>query len=77
MKLQIYSTADAQRVRQGLLEHEIVLEDFGGDVAGFAEVLPRYREELARQNLVDYDEQILTAQTHEHVIFTVRGALLR
>jgi len=47
--------------RLGLRDPAQVEEDFGGDVAGFAEVLPRYREELARQNLVDYDEQILRA----------------
>lgn len=47
--------------RLGLRDPTQVEEDFGGDVPGFADVLPRYREELARQNLVDYDEQILRA----------------
>jgi hypothetical protein len=32
-----------------------------GDVDGFAEVFERYREELARRNVIDFDEQIYRA----------------
>ncbi len=47
--------------RLGLRDPVDVEDDFGGDVDGFAEVLPRYREELARRGAVDYDEQICAA----------------
>ncbi|MEM8924495.1 MAG: ATP-dependent helicase, partial [Actinomycetota bacterium] len=49
--------------RLGLRDPEEVEAAYGADITGFAEVLPRYREELARRNLVDFDEQILTAIT--------------
>lgn len=47
--------------RLGLRTPQEVEQDFGGDVAGFAEVLPRFRDRLAQLNQVDFDEQILGA----------------
>jgi DNA helicase-2/ATP-dependent DNA helicase PcrA len=47
--------------RLGLIEPARVERDFGGDVKGFATVLPRYRAILAERGLVDFDEQILGA----------------
>ncbi len=48
-------------VRLGLRHPAEVEQSFGGDVDGFAEVLPRYRAELARRGALDYDEQIAGA----------------
>lgn len=48
-------------VRLGLRDPAEVEDDFGGDVEGFAEVLPQYRAELARRGQVDYDEQLCSA----------------
>ncbi|MFN0027046.1 MAG: ATP-dependent helicase [Acidimicrobiales bacterium] len=48
-------------VRLALRDPAHVEADFGGDIDGFAQVLPRYREELARRAVVDYDEQITAA----------------
>ncbi len=48
-------------VRLGLQDPNAVEDAFDGDVDGFAEVLPRYRAELAKGGLVDYDEQITEA----------------
>lgn len=48
-------------VRLGLRDPVEVEASFSGDVDGFADVLPSYREELARRGLVDYDEQICGA----------------
>ncbi|MCC6438334.1 MAG: ATP-dependent DNA helicase UvrD2, partial [Acidimicrobiales bacterium] len=48
-------------VRLGLRSPAAVEDDFGGDVDGLAEVMPRYREELARRGALDYDEQIVAA----------------
>ncbi|MEL7209387.1 MAG: UvrD-helicase domain-containing protein, partial [Actinomycetota bacterium] len=47
--------------RLGLRNPDEVEAAYGADVAGFADVLPAYREELARRNLLDFDEQILVA----------------
>jgi DNA helicase-2/ATP-dependent DNA helicase PcrA len=48
-------------VRLGLRDPDEVEADFSGDVATFAEFFPRYRAELSRQGLVDFDEQIYLA----------------
>lgn len=48
-------------VRLGLLDPEVVQEDFGGDVDGLPEVFPRYRERLKSMNALDFDEQIYRA----------------
>jgi len=48
-------------VRLGLQDPVAVEELFDGDVEGFADVLPRYRAELARRGVLDFDEQITTA----------------
>ena len=48
-------------VRLGLQDPVAVEEAFDGDVDGFADVLPRYRAELARRGAVDYDDQIAGA----------------
>ena len=37
---------------------QVVEREFGGDVDGLAELFPRYRSELARRGIVDFDEQI-------------------
>lgn len=47
--------------RLGLRHPDEVELAYGGDVAGFAEVLPRYREALADRGQLDFDEQILSA----------------
>jgi DNA helicase-2/ATP-dependent DNA helicase PcrA len=47
--------------RLGLRSPAAVEQEFGGDVKDFANVLPQYRDVLARQNSVDFDEQILGA----------------
>ena len=47
--------------RLGLRSPAAVEQEFGGDVKDFATVLPNYRKVLARQNSVDFDEQILGA----------------
>ena len=46
------------RIRLGLRSPRAVEEEFGGDVEGLTEVFPRYRSELARRGVVDFDEQI-------------------
>ena len=48
-------------VRLGLNTPEEVEAMIGKDIAGFAEVFPRYRAELAARNAVDFDEQITMA----------------
>jgi DNA helicase II / ATP-dependent DNA helicase PcrA len=48
-------------VRLGLRPPADVEALFDGDVDGFAEVFPRYRETLAERNAVDFDEQIVAA----------------
>ena len=48
-------------VRLGLRDPAEVEAAFGGDVGGLAEVVPRYREELARRGALDFDEQIVAA----------------
>ncbi len=48
-------------VRLGLRDPARVEADFGGDVDGLVDVLPRYRAELARQGVLDFDEQIVAA----------------
>ena len=48
-------------VRLGLRAPERVEASFGGDLAGFAEFFPRYRQYLADHGLVDFDEQIYLA----------------
>jgi DNA helicase II / ATP-dependent DNA helicase PcrA len=47
--------------RLGLRDPMRVEASFSGDVAGFAEVFPRYRSTIERQGLVDFDEQIYRA----------------
>jgi DNA helicase-2/ATP-dependent DNA helicase PcrA len=48
-------------VRLGLRAPDRVEASFGGDLAGFAEFFPRYRQYLAEHDLVDFDEQIYLA----------------
>ena len=47
--------------RLGLRDPAEVELAYGGDVAGFPEVLTAYRSELARAGAMDFDEQILRA----------------
>ncbi|MCB1018164.1 MAG: UvrD-helicase domain-containing protein [Acidimicrobiales bacterium] len=49
------------QVRLGLRPPEEVEAEYQGDVDGFAEVFPRYREALRRAGEVDFDEQIYQA----------------
>ena len=49
------------QVRLGLQSPEEVERAFGGDVEGFADVFRRYRQHLADNRLVDFDEQIYLA----------------
>ena len=56
------SWVDALAVcRLGLLPPEEVADRFGGDIDGFDEVLPHYRQHLRDRGLVDFDEQVLRA----------------
>ena len=48
-------------VRLGLRSPEDVEKMIGKDVAGFAEIFPLYRAELAARNAVDFDEQMTMA----------------
>ncbi len=47
--------------RLGLRDPEEIERSYGGDVAGFGEVLDGYRAELARIGALDFDEQIIAA----------------
>ncbi len=47
--------------RLGLRDPHEIEQAYGGDVAGFPEVIERYRAELARVGVMDFDEQILLA----------------
>ncbi len=47
--------------RLGLRSPSAVEQEFGGDVRGFADVLPQFRERLADDGVVDFDEQVLGA----------------
>ncbi len=47
--------------RLGLRDPDEVEASYGADVAGFGEVLSRYRAELRRHDALDFDEQILAA----------------
>jgi DNA helicase II / ATP-dependent DNA helicase PcrA len=47
--------------RLGLRDPRAVERMYDGDVDGFAEMLPRYRAELARRHQLDFDEQVLAA----------------
>ncbi len=47
--------------RLGLRDPREVEGAYGGDIAGFPEVIAAYRKELARANVLDFDEQILRA----------------
>ncbi len=47
--------------RLGLRDPTEVEQAYGGDVAGFPDVLETYRQELQRRNLLDFDEQIIGA----------------
>ncbi len=47
--------------RLGLRSPAAVEQEFAPDVNGFADVLPQYRDRLARSGAVDFDEQILGA----------------
>lgn len=47
--------------RLGLRDPETVERDYAPDVKGFAEVVPEYAAELARDDLVDFDHQIIRA----------------
>ncbi len=49
------------QVRLGLRSPDEVEADYQGDVDGFAEFFPRYREALRRAGAVDFDEQIYGA----------------
>lgn len=48
-------------VRLGLRSPQQVEAAYGGDIEGFAEFFPQYRQYLADRNLEDYDEQIYHA----------------
>ena len=48
-------------VRLGLRDPAEVERSFGGDVDGLGELVVRYRKELRRRGLVDFDEQIVGA----------------
>jgi DNA helicase-2/ATP-dependent DNA helicase PcrA len=48
-------------VRLGLRSPTLVEDDYQGDLAGFAEFFPRYRQHLADHRQVDFDEQIYLA----------------
>ncbi|MEM9651812.1 MAG: UvrD-helicase domain-containing protein [Actinomycetota bacterium] len=47
--------------RLGLRDPDEVEQAYGGDVAGFADVLTEYRRQLVAANALDFDEQILRA----------------
>ena len=47
--------------RLGLVDPDQVASRYDGEVDGFADALARYRETLARQGQVDFDEQIVRA----------------
>jgi len=47
--------------RLGLRDPDEVEASYGADVAGFGDVLSRYRAELRRHDALDFDEQILAA----------------
>ena len=47
--------------RLGLRDPDEIERSYGGDVAGFGEVLENYRAELARRGALDFDEQIIAA----------------
>ncbi len=47
--------------RLGLADPVEVEARYDGDVAGFADVYPQYRDELRRENALDFDEQIVGA----------------
>jgi DNA helicase-2/ATP-dependent DNA helicase PcrA len=47
--------------RLGLRDPAEIELAYGGDVAGFPEILERYRSELERRNALDFDEQIIRA----------------
>ncbi|MCP5034755.1 MAG: ATP-dependent DNA helicase UvrD2 [Actinomycetia bacterium] len=49
--------------RLGLRDPDEIEASYGGDVAGFPEVLETYRSTLARRGQLDFDEQILTSIT--------------
>lgn len=49
------------QVRLGLRSPRSVEADYHGDVDGFAEAFDRYRDEIARRGMVDFDEQIYRA----------------
>ncbi|MEJ7846347.1 MAG: ATP-dependent DNA helicase UvrD2, partial [Acidimicrobiales bacterium] len=57
--------------RLGLRDPLEVEADFGGDVDGLVDVLPRYRAALAARGAVDFDEQIIGAV---EVLLTDTGA---
>ena len=48
-------------VRLGLQSPLTVEASYGGDLEGFAELFPRYRQHLTDHRLVDFDEQIYRA----------------
>jgi len=48
-------------VRLGLANPKDVEQRFGGDVDGLAGVVKRYRSELERRGVVDFDEQVVRA----------------
>ncbi len=49
------------QVRLGLESPTGVEAEYGGDIEGFADVFPLYRQHLAEHHLVDFDEQIYLA----------------
>jgi len=63
--------------RLGLRSPSAVESEFGGDVRDFVNVLPQYRDVLARQGAVDFDEQILGALEVLLTDVTARAAARR
>lgn len=47
--------------RLGLRDPVEIEQSYGGDIAGFPDVLDEYRKQLARAGALDFDEQILRA----------------
>ena len=63
--------------RLGLRSPSEVEAAYDGDVPGFAEVLPRYRQELERAGQADFDEQVLLAVEMLLTMPAVRAAAQR
>lgn len=63
--------------RLGLRSPHDVESSYDGDVSGFAEVLPRYRQVLEQQGQADFDEQVLLAVEMLLTMPAVRAAAQR